>query len=137
MIGTRTKTRRSGRIGRPSRPTARPATRWPSWRELARRESARADQSRGVRFSARRLTLYVIAAALLFLAYVWHVYATREALQEVQRLRREHLQLVLTYNRLKGEFDRATSPAVIYERARALGLEEGFTYGPVVVRVQP
>ncbi len=81
--------------------------------------------------------LYVIGAALLFVAYVWHVYATREALQAVQRLRREQLQLVLEYNRLKGEFDRATSPAVIYERARALGLEEGFTYGPVVIHVQP
>ena len=137
MIGTRTKTDRSGRAGRPRRPTARTTTRWPSWRELARRESTRADQPRGVRFSARRLTLYVVVAAALFVAYVWHVYATREALQEVQRLRREHLQLVLTYNRLKGEFDRATSPAVIYERARALGLEEGFTYGPVVVHVQP
>lgn len=44
---------------------------------------------------------------------------------------------MLEYNRLKGEFDRATSPAVIYERARALGLVEGFTYGPVVIRVQP
>ena len=81
--------------------------------------------------------LYVLVAAALFTAYVWHVYATREALREVQRLRREHLQLVLQYNRLRGEFDRATSPAVIYRRARALGLAEGFTYGPVVIRVQP
>ncbi len=137
MIRTRTKTRRSGRRGRPRRPTTRATTRWPSWRELARRESVWADQPRGVRFSARRLTLYVVMAAALFTAYVWHVYATREALREVQRLRREHLQLVLEYNRLKGEFDRATSPAVIYERARALGLVEGFTYGPVVIRVQP
>jgi len=116
---------------------SRATTHWPSWRELARRESARADQPRGVRFSARRLTLYVVMAAALFTAYVWHVYATREALREVQRLRREHLQLVLEFNRMKGEFDRATSPAVIYERAQALGLEEGFTYGPVVIHVQP
>lgn len=133
------KSYRSRQPGSRRRRTARSAVRLPSWRELARRETLAAAtiRSERPRLSVRRLMVYVLAAAALFTGYVWHVYATREALQEVQRLRREHLQLVLEYNRLRGELDRATSPAVVYERARALGLEEGFTYGPVVIRVKP
>lgn len=90
-----------------------------------------------MRLPVRRLLAYVLLAALAFTLYVGHVYATRAALEEVQRLRSEQLQLVLRYNRLRGELDRATSPAVIYERARALGLTEGFTYGPVVIHANP
>lgn len=139
MIGQRTKTSRRGHLRRSRHSATRQVAHWPSWRELARWESASSSSSQlqAPRFSVRRLMLYALAAAALFTAYVWHVYATREALQEMQRLRREHLQLVLQYNRLRGELDRATSPAVIYERARVLGLEEGFSYGPVVIREQP
>ncbi len=133
------KTYRRPRSGQARRRTTRPAERWPSWRELARRNAmASLDSPGGTdRLSIRRLTMYVLMAAALSTAYVWHVYATRAVLREVQQLRREHLQLVLQYNRLRGEFDRATSPAVIYRRAQALGLKEGFTYGPVVIRENP
>ncbi|MDQ7041093.1 MAG: hypothetical protein Q9M35_09140 [Rhodothermus sp.] len=138
-------TRRSNRTYRRPRSrwarrrTTRPVDRWPSWRELARRNvMASPENPAGTdRRSIRRLTMYVLMAAALSTAYVWHVYATRAVLREVQQLRREHRQLVLQYNRLRGEFDRATSPAVIYRRAQALGLEEGFTYGPVVIRENP
>lgn len=125
----------------PARPRASPPTavRWPTWRELARtnQPAERWAPEGSMRLPVRRLLAYVLLAALAFTLYVGHVYATRAALEEVQRLRSEQLQLVLRYNRLRGELDRATSPAVIYERARALGLTEGFTYGPVVIHANP
>jgi hypothetical protein len=40
---------------------------------------------------------------------------------------------VLKRNRLSGEFDRMTSPAVILDRAADLGLEPGSDYAPTIV----
>ncbi len=143
-MNTRYRKRAQGRRGRqrvrpqvPRRASA--AVRWPTWRELARTNQPAEPWTLegGVRLPVRRLLAYVFLGALAFTLYVGHVYATRAALEEVQRLRREQLQLVLRYNRLRGEVDRATSPAVVYERARALGLTEGFTYGPVVIKSKP
>lgn len=108
----------------------------PSWRDLATsnermqdrpRVSAYIEEVSTVRFG---LLLLAIAAAVTF--YVGHVHATQDLVAEVQRARRDNLRLHLKMNRLKGEFDRTTGPAVIYRRARELGLEEGIAYGPTI-----
>lgn len=82
--------------------------------------------------STKRFGLLVLLIAALFTLYIGHIHATQDLLSALEQTRRENLQLHLTYNRLKGEFDRVTGPAVIYERATALGLEEGITYGPTI-----
>jgi hypothetical protein len=82
--------------------------------------------------STSRFAALVLAIAAAFTLYVGHVHATQDVLAETQRARRENLRLHLKYNRLKGEFDRATGPATITLRARALGLEEGIQYGPTI-----
>ncbi len=87
-------------------------------------------EKRTPRLTPARTALLILAVAAAFTLYIGHVHATQELLSEVQTAQREHLRLNLKYNRLKGEFDRATGPAMIYERARALGLEEGIAYGP-------
>ncbi len=108
----------------------------PGWRDLATsnervqprpRPAALIDKVPTVRFA---LLLLLLAAGITL--YVGHVQATQDALAQVQQARRENLRLHLKLNRLKGDFDRATGPAVIYERARALGLEEGIAYGPTI-----
>lgn len=76
------------------------------------------------------LLLLLIVVALA--AYVGHVHATQQLLADVQQARQDNLRLHLKHNRLKGEFDQATGPAVIYERARALGLEDDITYAPTI-----
>ncbi len=75
--------------------------------------------------------LVVVAAVLAF--YVGHVHATQDLLVQVQQARQENQRLHLKHNRLRGAFDRATGPSVIYERAPALGLEEHLPQGPTII----
>jgi hypothetical protein len=79
-----------------------------------------------------RFVLIVLTAVVGLALYVGHVYAMQERLADMQHLEREQGRLLLKYNRLKGHFDQATSPMVIYRRARELGLEEGIEYGPAI-----
>lgn len=83
--------------------------------------------------STLRFALLVLAVATAFTFYVGHVHDMQELLVDLQYEQRENLRLHLKYNRLKGDFDRATGPAIIYERARAMGLQEGIEYGPTIV----
>jgi hypothetical protein len=50
----------------------------------------------------------------------------------VQAARRTNRMLHLKHNRLRGDYDRATGPAVIHERARDLGLDTHLDVGPAV-----
>jgi len=110
----------------------------PGWVDLVsgKKNSRRTVRPHGNAFletiSTTRIALLIVAVAAVFTLYVGHVHATQELLADVQQQRRNNLQLHLKYNRLKGAFDRATGPSVIYERARALGLEEGIAYGPSI-----
>jgi hypothetical protein len=74
--------------------------------------------------STLKFALGVLAIAGVFTLYVGHVYATQNALSDLQAARKENLSLRLEYNRTKGLYDAATGPAVIYRRAHALGLAE-------------
>ena len=106
----------------------------PNWSDLATsnerapsrsRLGAHIDQVSTVRFG-----LLLLALAAVFTLYIGHVHATQDVLVELQQARRASLQLHLKRNQLKGDIDRATGPAVVYQRARAAGLEEGIEYGP-------
>jgi hypothetical protein len=106
------------------------------WKDLARggRRAPRGKRSAS-RFdgiSTFRFALLLFAVAAGFTLYVGHVHATQDLVAEVQQVRRENMRLHLQYNRLKGEFDGATGPVEVYDRARALGLEEGIAYGPTI-----
>lgn len=113
-----------------------PSTKLPGWTELAgknRRKSTRTPGSPlldGV--STSRFAVLIVGVAVLITLYVGHVHATQDLLAEVQRQRQEHLRLHLKHNRLKGEFDRMVGPAIIYERARRLGLLEEPAFGPPI-----
>lgn len=108
----------------------------PDWADLGRgRRNGKAApplQTRLEAVSTLRFAVIVLVLAAACTLYVGHVQATQDLLARVQAERRDNLRLHLKYNRLKGEFDRATSPAVIYERARALGLQEGYAFGPAI-----
>jgi cell division protein FtsB len=84
------------------------------------------------RISVLRFGLLLLLIVVALAAYVGHVHATQQLLADVQQARQDNLRLHLKHNRLKGEFDQATGPAVIYERARALGLEDDITYAPTI-----
>lgn len=109
--------------------------RLPDWSELGGKATApragRVEQ-RLARVRTSRLVGALAALALVFVAYEGHVYATKDALEGVQAARAENARLHLKLNRLKGEFDAATSPAVVVERAQALGLVEGIGYGATI-----
>lgn len=82
--------------------------------------------------STGRFALLVLLVAGVFTLYVGHVHATKDLLNQVQEARTENQRLHLQHNRLQGIYDRKTSPHVIYERARELGLEASVAYGPPV-----
>lgn len=115
---------------------SRPKDVLPGWGELAADGGHTPSPPQASAFlekvSTVRFALLLMAIAALFTLYVGHVHATQELAAEVAEARRANLRLHLKYNRLRGEFDRATGPAVVYQRARALGLEEGIEYGPTV-----
>jgi len=116
---------------------SRHGTALPDWAELERptnrrRPDASADDSFLERVSTVRFAIVVLLLAGTFTLYVGHVHATRSVLSEVQELQVENKRLHLKRNRLKGKFARKTSPSVIYERARELGLRASVTYGPPV-----
>jgi cell division protein FtsL len=116
---------------------SRHGTALPEWTDLEpsknkRRSEPTSDDSFLERVSTVRFALIVLALAGAFTLYVGHVHATRSLLSEVQELRTENKRLHLKRNRLKGQFARKTSPSVIYERARELGLRASVTYGPPV-----
>ncbi|HET6567042.1 MAG TPA: hypothetical protein VFG50_03695 [Rhodothermales bacterium] len=114
------------------------AGRLPTWGELSSAAgSGRVARARANAFvesiSTRQFVMIVLVLATALTLYIGHVQATQDIASELQRLKRENLRLHLRYNRLKGEFDGATGPAVIYERAASLGLEEGYAFGPTIV----
>ena len=116
---------------------SRHGTALPDWTDLERPDNRRrrerpSDESFLERVSTVRFALAVLVLAGAFTLYVGHVHATRDLLNEVQELRSENKRLHLKRNRLKGQFARKTSPSVIYERARELGLRASVTYGPPV-----
>lgn len=119
---------------------SRHGTALPGWTDLERPKNQRrperpSDESFLQQISTVRFALAVLVLAGAFTLYVGHVHATRGLLNEVQELRTENKRLHLKRNRLKGEFARKTSPSVIYNRAREMGLRASVTYGPPV-RVQ-
>lgn len=133
------------RRARPNRRTSRSrsssTTKWrrhgtalPSWKDLSDTQQGRAERSDGFleQVSTVRVALIILALAATFTLYVGHVHATQDLLARVQEARQANLALHLKHNRLKGAFDRATGPAVIHERAQALGLEENVAYGPPI-----
>lgn len=109
---------------------------FPNWRDLATSNERAPGRSRLAthidNVSTVRFGLLLLAVAAVFTFYIGHVYATQDVLIELQQARRANLQLHLKRNQLKGDFDRATGPSVVYQRARAAGLEEGIEYGPTI-----
>lgn len=125
----------------PAKPKAAPASRGEqptSWAELAGKAppaQRRRERSPGLVDAVPTLrfaTLLAIACAVLTL-YVGHLYASQSLVDEVQELRKEKLRLSLQQNRLRGEFDRMTAPAVILHRAEALGLHASGDYAPTII----
>jgi len=82
--------------------------------------------------STLRFAFLVVSVATVFTLYIGHVYQTQDMLDELQQLRRDNLHLHLHHNQLRGELDKATGPSVIYARAPALGLQDGFAYASTV-----
>ncbi len=121
----------------PSRGKVKVFTDVPGWKDLIKEDNRRhpvSDTSSSIfgAISTLRFTLSVLAVVCIFTLYVGHVYATRSLLSDVHAQRKENLSLRLQYNRTKGVYDAATGPAVIYRRAKTLGLEEKMISGPIV-----
>jgi len=114
----------------------RHGTALPGWKDLEPPANQRSAAPSGGAFmhrvSTARVALLIVAVAVAFTAYVGHVHATQQALADMRAAREANQSLHLKHNRLKGAYDRKTGPSVIYERARALGLQESLTYGPAI-----
>jgi len=126
----------SGDGARPSN-WQRHGTALPSWTDLEPKRNRRSKTEREPdsflqSVSTVRFAAIILGLAVLFTLYVGHVHATQQLLADVQKARSQNHKLHLKHNRLKGEFDQATGPSVIYDRARDLGLQESVTYGPVI-----
>ncbi len=126
---------------RSATPQAVATTRLPGWSDLASKKCG-AVRKNGAKAAkpglvdgvpTLRFAVLLMTACALFTLYVGHIYATQELAAEVQQLQKEELRLVLKHNRLRGEFDRMTSPSVILDRAAELGFEPGSAYGPTIL----
>lgn len=84
------------------------------------------------RISTVQFALFVLAVVFVLGLYVSNVFATQKTLANLERLKRDNIQLQLQYNQMKGQLGREISPSVIYRRAKELGLEEGADYGPAI-----
>jgi hypothetical protein len=113
----------------------RHGTALPGWTDLEPSQNRRRSTS-GDAFlenvSTLRFSLIILAVAGLFTLYVGHVHATSDLYSQLQQARSENQRLHLKHNRLQGEFDQRVGPSVIYERARALGLQSSVAYGPPI-----
>jgi hypothetical protein len=111
----------------------------PGWSDLKNSKNDRAAKPAAeprllASMSTLRFSLGILAVAALFTLYVGHVQATQDLLDDVYQARKENLALHLELNVLQGEYDTRTGPAVIYERANALGLrEDKETASPIFV----
>ena len=121
--------RRAGRI---STAKSAPAQPLPSWADL--RSGSAATEAKGAKDGAldrvptRRFVLLVLLACVGLTGYVSHTYATDALASAAESLRLENERLHLRLGRLQTERDRRIGPAVILERAAALGLAEGHAY---------
>lgn len=114
----------------------RHGTALPGWGDLSGADrTAGEGTSSTERMSTGQFALVVLLVVGAVTWYVGHVQATQELLGELRQARQTNQELHLRYLRLKSEFNRATGPSVIYDRARALGLEEGLAYGPTIYLV--
>ncbi len=102
------------------------------WRELMIMDESAKEPGTIIRISTARFAVVVFVIAGLLTLYIGHVYTTQDLLNELQEVRRANLRLHLQHNRLRGEYDAATGPSVIYRRAADLDLETGFTYGETI-----
>ena len=127
---------------KPRRPASRTSsTKLPGWSDLAGKKNKAGKKKRNAKgvkpglvdgVPTLRFAVLLVTACALFTLYVGHVYATQALVSDVQTLRKDNLRLVLKHNRLRGEFDRMTSPAVILDRAEALGLAPSGDYAPAI-----
>jgi hypothetical protein len=134
---TRTSTRRQAKPPQAA-PTPRVAEVPATWDGLAGKPatSRKRERQPGLvdTVPTLRFALMLAVACTALTLYVGHLYSTQNLVNEVQELRREKLRLVMQQNRLRGEFDRMTAPAVILARAEALGLRASADYAhPIVV----
>lgn len=79
-----------------------------------------------------RFALWLTGLALSATLYVGHVHATQQLYESLHALKKNNLRLHLTLDQLRGELDRSAGPAVLYPKARRLGLKEGYGFGPTI-----
>jgi hypothetical protein len=139
-----TRTRRQAATAAPTQPVAAAKAGLPGWSDLgsttrkksATRKTKATKSLRRARFldaaPSLRFGVWTLMACIAVTLYVGHVYATQATLAALQQAERDNLRLHLTHERLQGAYDRMTGPQVVMERARALGLDEGIAYGPVI-----
>ncbi len=107
----------------------------PGWDALSKsvpRRSRRTEREEQPRLTTARFTLWLTGLALGATLYVGHVHATQQLFETLHAAKKENLRLHLTLDQLKGELDRTAGPAVLYPKARRLGLKEGFAFGPTI-----
>lgn len=109
------------------------------WAELAGKATAAATRKREAQpgfvdaVPTLRFAVLLLAVCVGLTLYVGHLYASQSLADEVQLLQREKLRSALQHNRLRGEFDRMTAPAVILHRADGLGLRASGDYAPTIL----
>jgi hypothetical protein len=83
--------------------------------------------------STARFAAVLLSILTLFTLYVGHVLTSQDLMKEVQNMRRENQTLTLRLNQLRAEEDQMTAPGTIFDRARALGLEERVPNGGRII----
>jgi hypothetical protein len=126
--------RRAASVSR-TRPVPATDVAVPGWDALTHavpRKPNRLQTDTAPSLTTARYTLWLTAIALAVTLYVGHVHATQQVFETLHALKKESLHLHLQLDQLRGELDRTAGPAVLYPKARRLGLKEGAAFGPTI-----
>jgi len=109
-----------------------------SWNDLVvsndKKKSAHSETDSFLNtLSTARFAAVLLSILTLFTLYVGHVLTSQELLKNVQTMHRENQTLNLRLNQLRAEEDQMTAPNTIFDRARALGLEERVPQGSRII----
>lgn len=82
-----------------------------------------------------KIIVTILAAGLLGVGYLSHVFATQQLLRDVHKLERQYEEVRRHHDELRLKYDRMVGPAEIYDRAKDQGFVNG---GPAekIIRIE-
>ena len=86
---------------------------------------AQPKPKKGIKIAPWKIILSIILIGGFGIFYLTHVFNTRQLLQEVQQLERQHQQVERMNEEYRLQYQRLTGPSNIYDKAEQMGFIHG------------